>query len=103
MFERAQGRCEVTGIPFNDTLLSGRVRPWKASIDRIDSEEGYHPENCRLVCVAVNAAMREWGEQILWTIANALVSRILERAYVEEEGPEGRPREMGGEENAGVA
>ena len=79
MAERSGGKCELSGRPFEfgvaDEMagLPGRRRRlWAASIDRIDSRAGYVPENCRLVCMAVNAARQEFGDAVLFKIARAL-------------------------------
>lgn len=66
---RAKGTCEVTGIPF--TLANptqSKRRPFAPSLDRIDSLMPYFAENCRLVAVAVNAAMSDWGYDTLATM-----------------------------------
>jgi prophage regulatory protein len=74
-FERlinaANGRCAVTGIPFETTTGGGR-NPWGASLDRIDSSLGYTFANCRIVCTSVNLAMNEWGVDVLSRIAIAM-------------------------------
>ena len=75
--KRSGGRCEVTGLPFSDELV-GRHRPYRQSVDRIDSAREYSIENCRLVCFAVNMAMGVWGEEVLHRIAAGLV---LNRFY----------------------
>jgi hypothetical protein len=46
--------CEVTGVQF-DLTRGGRRRPDSPSLDRIDSTEGYTPDNVRVVCWWVNA------------------------------------------------
>ncbi|HEY7823803.1 MAG TPA: DUF3596 domain-containing protein [Acidimicrobiia bacterium] len=79
IFTRSRGACQVTGIPFD----VGRSEKWSRSpfapsVDRIDSSEGYIPGNVRLVCVAVNLAMNQWGERVFALMANA---------YVEYNGP----------------
>ena len=97
LVDRAQGRCEVTGLPFSQEKLGRTSRPFIASLDRIDSTLGYHPGNMRLVCHCVNRAMNDWGEQVLFIMVSALISRYAENDHVEEERPEGRPREVGRE------
>jgi hypothetical protein len=73
MFVRANGKCEVTRIPFSFLKMDGsRKRPWYPSIDRINSLQGYSFSNCRLVCIAVNLAMHQWGESVLHVIGDAM-------------------------------
>lgn len=75
LVERANGRCEVTGIKFSSERVGGlRVAAWSPSIDRIDGAKGYSVDNCRLVCVSVNMALNEFGVEVLLRIANALMS-----------------------------
>jgi hypothetical protein len=79
---RSRGRCEVSGLPLSiDRYGDGKVvrRPWAPSIDRIESGRGYSPENCRLVCCAVNYAMSAWGEDVLVEIAKAIARRRIVR------------------------
>lgn len=59
-------RCAVTSTPF--TLYREPVSnrsPLAPSIDRIDNTKGYETGNVRLVCVAANYAMNQWGEEPL--------------------------------------
>ncbi len=73
MWHRSRGRCEVSGIPFALVDQRGfKNRPFAISIDRVDNSKGYMAENCRLVCVAVNLAMNEWGVEILLQIAEGI-------------------------------
>jgi hypothetical protein len=80
--ELSQGRCMLTGIPFEHGAegrlkesTTRRKRVWAPSLDRIDSAAGYVPGNVRLVCMAVNAALQEFGDAVLMRIASALVER----------------------------
>ena len=80
----SEGRCAITGIPFDfstknifsSTLRkrssTSKRRPWVASLDRVDPFKGYRPDNVRLICFAVNAAMNLWGENALYKIVEAI-------------------------------
>lgn len=79
MSDRAGGKCELSGLPFEFGVAAEMVdqqgrrrRLWAASIDRVNGRVGYTPENCRLVCMAVNAARQEFGDAVLFKIARAL-------------------------------
>ena len=70
MLLRSEGKCEVTGVCFRDRVIgSARMRPLIPSIDRKDWTAGYTMENCRIVCVAVNIAMFNWGEDLFKSLA----------------------------------
>lgn len=70
------GRCAVTGILFDLLKPEGaRKRLWAPSIDRIESAHGYVPGNVRVVAIAVNIAMSDFGEEFLLRIAHAIVRR----------------------------
>ena len=83
----SNGRCQITGIAFNDVQLPGHeIRPFKHSIDRIDSKRGYLPDNIRIVCAGVNIAMMHWGEDVFGQFAvgyvlhkYAFISQIAEK------------------------
>lgn len=71
LIERAGGKCEVTRIPFNYQRTGQNRRPWAPSIDRIDSQRGYTPDNVRLVCFAVNIALSDMGDSVLEAICHS--------------------------------
>lgn len=71
LVERANGKCEVSLIPF---VPNGTRSPYAASIDRIDSAKGYETGNVRLVCLAVNAALNVWGLDIALKVARAMIA-----------------------------
>lgn len=74
LVERSGYRCAVTGIAF-EAPVAGTKSPWTPSLDRIDSNLGYSFENCRLVCVAVNYALNQWGTDVLLRIADGIRSK----------------------------
>ena len=77
LYEKQDGRCDVSGIKFNlDRFPSALVKhPFAPSIDRKVSSLGYSESNVRLVCVLANFAMNEWGEEPFITVARGVVER----------------------------
>lgn len=70
----ANGRCQVTGIAFSaEKAAAGRRRPWMPSLDRKDNAGGYTPDNVRLVCVAANIAMSDFGIEVFRTVVQSAV------------------------------
>jgi hypothetical protein len=76
----AAGRCELTGIPFNMSVAGRRRNAFTPSIDRIVAGGGYTKSNCRVVIYALNAAMNDWGLDVVYQVAEALLARRLEVA-----------------------
>jgi hypothetical protein len=69
---RSKGACELTGIEFSYEKPAGhRKAMWGPSIDRIDCRGDYQLGNCRLVSVAVNLALNEFGIDVLKRITLA--------------------------------
>lgn len=52
------GVCQVTGIPFQLTL-TGQRNLYGPSLDRTDPQQGYTPENTRVVLFGYNALKNE--------------------------------------------
>lgn len=76
LIQESLGRCCLSGISFSDAPTETRRRPFMPSIDRIDSKVGYTYDNCRIVCVLVNAAMNEWGMRALERVAMGMASHV---------------------------
>jgi hypothetical protein len=89
LYVKGGGRCALTKIAFNRFRPANSTkRPWFPSLDRIESHKPYTVENTRLVCVAVNIALGEWGDWVVNAIARAIV---LGDAQAACNGPEATP------------
>ncbi len=75
-FDLQNGKCCLTGIPLTLDFTSGsrKYHPYNPSLDRKDSNLGYTRENTRLVCVAVNIALNEFGEEVLRNVCEGFLS-----------------------------
>ena len=68
------GKCELTQIPFNRTIVGPyKANPYAPSLDRIDSKRGYTKDNVRLICFGVNRALSDWGLDILIHFSHELI------------------------------
>jgi hypothetical protein len=65
------GKCEVTGLPFAG--LEGTANPWSPSLDRAVPDLGYVDGNIRVVVWSLNMAKAGWGDDVLLTLARAIV------------------------------
>jgi len=69
-------RCALSGIRFSlDRTENARARAFAPSIDRIHKDGGYTKINCRVVCVAMNLALNEFGELVFRKLAMAYCRR----------------------------
>lgn len=75
LFQRQRGLCAISGLPFSLVEFAGVLvkHPFAPSLDRISSHHGYTADNVRLVCVAVNFGVGQWGEELYLTFARAAV------------------------------
>lgn len=64
------GKCAVTGLPF-DVSFENPKNPFAPSLDRMDSNKGYEPDNVVFVLWGVNAALNAWGYDAFIEIARA--------------------------------
>lgn len=78
LYLESNGCCAVTGIRFRMGKNEGGYRaPFAPSIDRIDSRFGYTKDNVRVVCIAVNWALSDWGEGVFRRICAAYAAKLL--------------------------
>lgn len=84
IWERAAGHCELSGLPFSDEKEtypddSGYSRisafPWQPSLDQIVPGRGYAPENCSLVCKAVNIGKSSYSNRTFLRWVQAVAAR----------------------------
>ena len=71
------GKCEVSGYALDVRPLTERYqrRPDSPSLDRINPKKGYVMSNVRVVCLAVNLALSNWGEAVLLPILKAWMAK----------------------------
>jgi hypothetical protein len=66
LWQKQKGRCEFTGIVFNDNQVREDAkilsRPWRPSLDRIDTHRRYEHDNVRILAQIVNFGLGEWPE-----------------------------------------
>ena len=72
----SRGVCEITGIAF----VLGTIRhPFLPSIDPIDSNKGYTPENCRMILWMLNAAKGDSSEDHFQSNLRQVAEAVIER------------------------
>lgn len=71
-------RCKVTGIPFHAShpFEMRKENPWTPSLDRIDSNLGYTPENVRLVCKIFNLAKNAYSDEDVIIMSKRLIAQL---------------------------
>jgi hypothetical protein len=77
LYINTSGCCSISGLRFRMGKGSAYRAPYAPSIDRIDATKGYTVGNVRIVCVAVNWALSDWGEGVFRKICAAYSSKIL--------------------------
>ena len=89
MMKKTGFRCAVSGIRFSKKAeKGGPTDPWSASIDRIENRQGYVRDNVRVVCLAANLAMNQWGLDTLQRLARGII-RSADIVWPEDEFSEG--------------
>ena len=79
MIAKSQMKCAITGIKFNNSKPDGmRVRPWRPSIDRVDSSLEYTIDNCRIICASINISLNQFGESFFNTMMEGILTVLNE-------------------------
>ena len=81
-FEAQGGRCALSGLFLQ--VGRGPRSPYLPSLDRLRSEDGYVPENVRLVCYAVNTGRNAFGDDAYFRVCRAVASQAALSALAAE-------------------
>lgn len=76
LYAKQTGKCLLTNIEFSiEKPCETNLNPFSPSLDKINPKLGYTKENTRLVCVGINLALNEFGEDTFKQICEAYLSR----------------------------
>jgi hypothetical protein len=91
LYDQQEGRCAISGYPFNfERFPEALVKmPFAPSIDRVLSSGDYTEDNVRLVCVAVNFGINQWGKEVYMKLARAATHHEPKQERDEEAPPAG--------------
>ena len=79
IWKKQNGRCAVTGFPLDTKQGDRQIKnPWAASIDRLDSQQGYVVGNVRLVVHWYNNAKNTWDDDVCFQAMNTWVKFVNE-------------------------
>ena len=74
------GVCELSGLPLERKPRSegggSRTHPFAPSLARVVPALGYVEHNVRMTCFAVNQARSDYGDEVLMTVASAIVKNM---------------------------
>lgn len=77
VFDACEGKCTLTGIPFNMEIGTKKKRnPFRPSVDRISSSKGYVKGNIQIVLAIVNTMKMDYTDDILHPVIKAWASKI---------------------------
>jgi phage FluMu protein Com len=69
LWAEQEGRCAVSGVILTHHKDGSGYKDFNASIDRINNERGYTPDNIRLVCYRANIMRHSLsGDMFYWWI-----------------------------------
>ena len=71
--ERIERGCEITGLPFD--VSTARRHPLSPSLDRMNPKKGYLPSNCRVIALALNVGLSDWGLDVVMPIWRVVLDK----------------------------
>ncbi|CAB4164257.1 hypothetical protein UFOVP826_16 [uncultured Caudovirales phage] len=74
---RWTGYCELTGVEFVKSSYRQGTNPFSATIDRIEPQKGYTPDNCRFIANCVNAFKSTMTDRQMLSMAK-IICLVLE-------------------------
>lgn len=80
---RQNGCCALSGVHMRKPI--DPWDPYGPSIDRIDSELGYTPENCQLVALQINRAKNSISEEEFVRMCERVIKTSRDKARTERE------------------
>jgi hypothetical protein len=66
LWQRQEGRCAISGVVLTHHNDGSGAKDFNASIDRIDSQQGYIPGNVQLVALRVNLLKQSLSNDMLY-------------------------------------
>lgn len=84
MFEQQNRKCKLTNLDFTFEIReSGKhFNPFNPSIDKINPNGGYTKDNVRLICVIVNLALNQFGEDNFKVMCEAYINNLKNKGEV---------------------
>jgi len=76
LYHKQNKKCAITGILFRLDRC-GTKRAFAPSIDRIECSKGYTKDNVRLVCLVVNIALNDFGDNIFDEMCSEYIKNKL--------------------------
>lgn len=84
LWQEQEGKCAVSGIPFEQFHTCYSKNPFSVSLDRVDPAGHYTKDNIRLVLTAVNIGMMDWGTDTYVRICTAVACNHERKQHYSE-------------------